>query len=109
MGDDDYDANDDDFADQEIGDVEDDEEMDSSMPQLCLSSEEKKMMFWDWKNILIVKLMGKNISVKVLLSRLGRLWQIQGAWRLIDLGESFFVVRFQSQSYYDFDLTGGLV
>ncbi|XP_019189014.1 PREDICTED: uncharacterized protein LOC109183389 [Ipomoea nil] len=50
-----------------------------------------------WKNALIVKYLGKYISLSLFQQRMLRLWNPQGHVEFIDLGLGWFIVRFQQQ------------
>ncbi|RYR21625.1 hypothetical protein Ahy_B03g066932 [Arachis hypogaea] len=60
-----------------------------------------------WWECLIVKLLGRRISLAVLTRKLEALWSKMGSIDVIDIGNNFFIVRFLSQEDLDFALTGG--
>ncbi|XP_025684571.1 uncharacterized protein [Arachis hypogaea] len=60
-----------------------------------------------WWNTLIVKLMGRKISLPVLTRRLESMWGKQGSIEVIDIGNEFFIVKFFSQEDLDYALTEG--
>ncbi|XP_057730364.1 uncharacterized protein LOC130945678 [Arachis stenosperma] len=60
-----------------------------------------------WWDTLIVKLLGRRISLPVLSRRLESMWSKQGSIEVIDLGNDYFIVKFFSQEDLDFALTGG--
>nr|GMC77879.1 LINE-type retrotransposon LIb DNA [Ipomoea batatas] len=64
-------------------DVKSDNEMDTSdsadgIPLIKLQNELGKEMCQQWKSALIVKFLGKRISLSILLQRLPRMWGLQG-------------------------------
>lgn len=47
----------------------------------------------EWKDAIIIKLMGRPWDVVILRSRLANLWNIRGNLELVDVGHNLFVVR----------------
>nr|GME09566.1 LINE-type retrotransposon LIb DNA [Ipomoea batatas] len=83
-------------------DVESDNEMDASdsadgIPLIKLQNELGKEMCQQWKFALIVKFLGKRISLSILLQRLPRMWGLQGKFELIDIGSGCFVAWFDNR------------
>ncbi|CAL8176642.1 unnamed protein product [Prunus armeniaca] len=60
-----------------------------------------------WKNALIVKLLGRSHTYNYLHDRLAQKWSLVGGWKLIDLVNDYFVVRFDLEEDLNFVLTGG--
>lgn len=60
-----------------------------------------------WRRALIIKLLGKNISFKILSERLPELWHLKNGCELTDLDDNFFVVRFYSKEEYMYALEKG--
>ncbi|XP_057734802.1 uncharacterized protein LOC130950311 [Arachis stenosperma] len=60
-----------------------------------------------WWKTLIVKLIGRRISLLVLTRRLEAMWEKQGSIEVIYIGNEFFIVKFFSQEDLDYALTGG--
>lgn len=46
-----------------------------------------------WKRGLILKLLGKSISLRTLKSRVEPLWHLEWGCDIVDLEEGFFVTR----------------
>lgn len=57
-----------------------------------------------WKRVAYLKLLGKNVSLKVMRARLDSLWHLQWGCELVDLEEGFFVSIFRSQEDYRYVL-----
>lgn len=53
-----------------------------------------------WKRGLILKLLGKSISLRALKNRVESLWNLQWGCDIVDLEEGFFVARFRSHEDY---------
>ncbi|KAI9074990.1 hypothetical protein K1719_043040 [Acacia pycnantha] len=83
------------------------EEMNRNFPTFSFSERMKKHLHKAWKNVVIVKLLGKSIGYKLLLSILQQLWAKRGVIRLINIGNIFFVVKLTNKEDYLNALTGG--
>ncbi|XP_020421299.1 uncharacterized protein LOC18774519 [Prunus persica] len=60
-----------------------------------------------WKNALIIKLLGRSHTYNYLHDRLHQKWSLKGEWKLIDLVNDYFVVKFELEEDLNFVLTGG--
>ncbi|RYR02498.1 hypothetical protein Ahy_B06g081287 [Arachis hypogaea] len=67
-----------------------------------------KELRYPWWDTLIVKLLGRRISLLALTRRLEAMWGKMGNIEVIDLGNDFFIVKFYSQEDLDFPLTEGI-
>lgn len=76
-------------------------------PVITIGKEVLDVMNGLWKQCMIVKVLGKNISIAALSRRLRELWKPQGAMHVMDLPRHFFMVRFESEEEYLMALTGG--
>ncbi|KAL4284955.1 hypothetical protein GQ457_16G014950 [Hibiscus cannabinus] len=59
------------------------------------------------RNVVIVRLLGRNISCETLLNRLHALWKPKGEIQLIDLENNYFLVRLEDMRDYEVVLTEG--
>ncbi|KAJ1410078.1 Ribonuclease H domain [Sesbania bispinosa] len=55
---------------------------------------EKKCLCIPWKRAVIVKLLGKKIGLRLLQTRLSKLWQTTSSMEVIDLENDYFLVQF---------------
>ncbi|KAJ4850446.1 hypothetical protein Tsubulata_027037 [Turnera subulata] len=78
-----------------------------NIPSLDLSPSFQKRLEQRWEKAVIVKLLGRNISYRVLLAKIKSLWQPKGLFKVIDLENNFFVVKFEKQSDYLHSSVGG--
>ncbi|KAJ4845063.1 hypothetical protein Tsubulata_015507 [Turnera subulata] len=78
-----------------------------NLPSLDLSIAFQKRLEKRWEQSVIVKLLGKNISYRVLTARLKSLWQPSAPFKLIDLENNFYVVKFQNKQDYLHSLVDG--
>ncbi|VVA36392.1 PREDICTED: reverse mRNAase [Prunus dulcis] len=60
-----------------------------------------------WKNALIIKLLGRSQPHNYLKARLQQKWSLKGDWKLVDLVNDYFVVKFDINEDLNFVLTGG--
>ncbi|CAL8091545.1 unnamed protein product [Prunus armeniaca] len=70
----------------------------------------EKAMSWlckPWKNALIVKLLSSSHTFNYLHNRLQQKWSLKGGWKLVDLVNDYFVVKFELEEDLEFVLTGG--
>ncbi|RYR75978.1 uncharacterized protein LOC127740631 [Arachis duranensis] len=61
---------------------------------------EKKILEKPWKQALIIKLLGRRISYRVLKRKLDTMWAKIGGMVLIDLGNEYFVARLYNEDDY---------
>ncbi|KAJ1406797.1 Zinc finger, CCHC-type [Sesbania bispinosa] len=67
-------------------------------PLVKLSKSERIGTCIPWKRALIIKLLGKKVSLKFLQGRLQNLWQPKDRMEVIDIDNEYFVVRFSNWS-----------
>ncbi|KAL7163296.1 hypothetical protein ACSBR2_039400 [Camellia fascicularis] len=87
-------------------DNEDMEEVDPSqtvglrphIPKIKLPSRLIKHIRKPWKDCLIVRLLGKMIGYKFLVSKLSKVWGLQWDFEATDLGLGFFLIKFEMRS-----------
>ncbi|BFG36374.1 hypothetical protein CerSpe_226480 [Prunus speciosa] len=60
-----------------------------------------------WKHALIIKLLGRSHAYNYIHDRLQQKWSLKGDWKLIDLVNDYFVVKFDLEEDLIFVLTGG--
>lgn len=76
-------------------------------PFVELNWERYKQRWLPWRRALILKVLGKNFSLKIIAPRIKQAWQLQEDCELIDLDKGFFVARFFSRADYLKALEGG--
>lgn len=64
-------------------------------------------LFQPWRRALILKLLGKTVSFRVLQQRTADMWGLQWGYELIDIEHGFFLARFFSREDYKKVLEGG--
>ncbi|KAJ1410052.1 hypothetical protein SESBI_22287 [Sesbania bispinosa] len=68
--------------------------LDPFCPIVKLSRLDKKCLCIPWNRAMIVKLLGKKIGLRLLQTRLSKLWQTTSSMEVIDLENDYFLVRF---------------
>ena len=67
---------------------------DPSCPIIPISKEKQKELCKPWRSALIVKLLGKRISMHFLHARLLKLWNLFGGFKFINVENDYYLVRF---------------
>ncbi|CAL9031736.1 unnamed protein product [Prunus brigantina] len=60
-----------------------------------------------WQNALIIKLLGRSHTYNYLHDRLQQKWSLNGGWKLVDLVNDYFVVKFEVEEDLNYVLTEG--
>ncbi|KAL9307967.1 putative transcription factor interactor and regulator CCHC(Zn) family [Arabidopsis thaliana] len=76
-------------------------------PVITTDPEVLEVMNGLWKQCMIVKVLGRNISITAMIKRLNEMWRPKGAMYVMDLPRQFFMVRFELEDEYLTALTGG--
>lgn len=76
-------------------------------PHITLSSEERERIRRPRKNMLIITLLGKKINYPILRRKVEQAWASTAPIQVVDVGNDYYFVRFESLDDYDFALTGG--
>lgn len=76
-------------------------------PVITIGDEVLQAMNGLWKRCMIVKVLGRNVSVSVLSRRLREMWKPTKAMYVMDLPRQFFMIRFEAEEEYMAALSGG--
>ncbi|KAF7835740.1 ribonuclease H [Senna tora] len=60
-----------------------------------------------WENTVIIKLLGKDVGYKFLLSKIKLLWKSKGEFEMIDVGRGYFQITFSLKEDMEAVLDGG--
>lgn len=97
--------------DEDYADLNDEEDVVTSRGDEgpCIQFSEKAMNYicQPWKNALIVKLLECPYTNKFLHTKLQQKWNLNGDWKLIDLINDFFMVKFELGEDLNHVLTRG--
>lgn len=77
-------------------------------PVVPISPEKYHSLFQPWRGALILKLLGKTVSLKIMEQRTRDLWKLEWGNQLIDLDHGYFLARFYKREDYFHVLEGGL-
>lgn len=69
-------------------------------PVVSISPQKYHNLFQPWRGALVLKLLGKSISYRVLEQRTWNLWNLELGYELIDLEQGLYLARFFSQEDY---------
>ncbi|KAI9074548.1 hypothetical protein K1719_043492 [Acacia pycnantha] len=83
------------------------EDENRNFPEFSFSEKMTKRLHKSWRWAVIVKLLGRDIGYKSLLSILQTLWAKRGVISVINVGNGFFVVKLSNKEDYLNALTGG--
>ncbi|KAJ1413047.1 hypothetical protein SESBI_19978 [Sesbania bispinosa] len=64
-------------------------------PVVRLTEVEREGIRMPWKRSIIVKLLGRRMSLKYFQARLYKLWQPRARMEIIDLDNEYFIIRFE--------------
>ncbi|XP_021803308.1 uncharacterized protein LOC110747440 [Prunus avium] len=76
-------------------------------PSIQFSERAMSRLCKPWQNALIIKLLGRSHTHNYLQARLQQKWSLKGGWKLVDLINDYFVVKFELEEDLNFVLTGG--
>lgn len=80
---------------------------DDGEPVITIGAEMLDVMNGRWKQCMVVKVLGRNISIAAMSRKLREMWQPKGAMYVMDLPRQFFMIRFEREEEYMAALTGG--
>ncbi|KAJ4847842.1 hypothetical protein Tsubulata_000162 [Turnera subulata] len=70
-------------------------EMRSDRPSLWFSDRFRSHIACPWVFSIITKVLGRRFSYRFICSKVASLWKPQGGFQVIDLGNDYFLVRFE--------------
>ncbi|KAL8167498.1 hypothetical protein V2J09_008997 [Rumex salicifolius] len=76
-------------------------------PEITIGKDVLDVMAGLWKQCMVVKVLGRKVSLATLDRRLRELWKPRGGMFVVDLPRQFFMVRFEDEQDYFTALTGG--
>ncbi|XP_020206144.1 uncharacterized protein LOC109791283 [Cajanus cajan] len=76
-------------------------------PKVYLDDAVFEKLCLPWQDALIVKLLGKTIGFMTMRERLKQVWKLHSGFDLMDVGNGFFVVKFEEESAREKVMTGG--
>ncbi|GAV91091.1 DUF4283 domain-containing protein [Cephalotus follicularis] len=76
-------------------------------PEVLITRQQKKELRGPWRKTLIVKLQGKTIGQDLLTGLMKKVWRTMGDFEVLELGNGFSLVKFESLEDCSNVLTGG--
>lgn len=76
-------------------------------PMVPISLEKYHSIFQSWRGALILKLLGKTMSLWVVEQRTRDLWKLEWGCQIIDMDNGYFLVLFYKREDYFHVLEGG--
>lgn len=64
------------------------------LPKVTINDSVFEGLCAPWKDALVVKLLGKRLGYNVLKDRLMRLWKLSSGFDMMDIGNDFYMVKF---------------
>ncbi|KAL4285114.1 hypothetical protein GQ457_16G010640 [Hibiscus cannabinus] len=80
---------------------------DGDFPSIRFSERVHERIDYGMRQAVIVRLLGRNIGYKTLFSRIKALWALKGSYQLVDLENSYFLVKLQLEEDYNRVLSDG--
>ncbi|KAL7253811.1 hypothetical protein ACSBR1_008201 [Camellia fascicularis] len=102
-----YLSSDEEMDNEEEAEVDSETQRKGLNPIIKLPASLLKKVREPWKNCLIVRLLGKNIGYNLFVNRMRRLWNLQAGFEALDIGNGFFIVKFEVMEDYTKVFTGG--
>lgn len=75
-------------------------------PVITIGKEVLDAMNGMWKRCMLIKVLGRNVSIAALYRKLKELWNPSGAMYVTDLPRQFFMIRFEGDEDHMMALTG---
>ncbi|CAN0917927.1 hypothetical protein LINGRAHAP2_LOCUS30580 [Linum grandiflorum] len=66
-------------------------------PRVDFDDDLEEELARSWRHVLVVKVYGRSVGYYYLSNKLATLWKLMGEWEMLDVGNGFFVVRFQEE------------
>lgn len=76
-------------------------------PVVPISPKKYHSLFQPWKGALLLKLLGKSVSLRVMEQRTKDLWLLEWGCQMIDMENNYFLARFYKREDYSHVLEGG--
>ncbi|KAK7243144.1 hypothetical protein RIF29_37931 [Crotalaria pallida] len=76
-------------------------------PKVFLDDSVFERMCLPWKDALVVKLLGKSLGFLMMRDRLRNAWKLQSGFDLMDVGNGFYVVKFDAEEDREKVMVGG--
>ncbi|KAI3982521.1 hypothetical protein MKX01_031260, partial [Papaver californicum] len=79
----------------------------NEIPSINLDIDTQKHIIDPWKHCLIGKVVGKTVGFKYLSFKINELWKLSGKIQIFDLGNDYFLFKFDCPDDYRFSFLEG--
>ncbi|XP_016195197.1 uncharacterized protein LOC107636187 [Arachis ipaensis] len=76
-------------------------------PRVCFSEEARNILSEPYKETIVIKVLGKNLSYTAMFHKLKGVWRITGGNEILDVGFGYFLVKFDRMNDREKVLLGG--
>ncbi|KAK5772345.1 hypothetical protein PVK06_048630 [Gossypium arboreum] len=77
----------------------------NGIPAIDFLKRIKRLLVKDMETTIVIKLLGRNIGYGILCNRTSSLWKPSQSFRVIDMKNNYYLVRFQNKVDYEMALT----
>ncbi|KAH9698593.1 DUF4283 domain-containing protein [Citrus sinensis] len=98
------------FGKTEDWDLEEDDVIfrdEEPMPFIAFSNRVHERLAHPWEHSVVVKILGRNLGYRVLLTRLKSIWSATKGFTVVDLAQDYYLVRFSNERDVEYALTEG--
>ncbi|KAH9725904.1 DUF4283 domain-containing protein [Citrus sinensis] len=98
------------FGKTEDWDLEEDDVIfrdEEPMPFIAFSNRVHERLAHPWEHSVVVKILGRNLGYRVLLTRLKSIWSATKGFTVVDLAQDYYLVRFSNERDVEYALTKG--
>ncbi|GAY69345.1 hypothetical protein CUMW_271230 [Citrus unshiu] len=98
------------FGKTEDWDLEEDDVIfwdEEPMPFIAFSNRVHERLAHPWEHSMVVKILGRNLGYRVLLTRLKSIWSATKGFTVVDLAQDYYLVRFSNERDVEYALTEG--
>jgi hypothetical protein len=77
------------------------------MPMLHVENSVIEDLCVPWRDALVIKLLGKNLGYNTMKTKLENVWKLSGGFELMDIGYSYYMVKFDGEDDKNKVINGG--
>jgi len=77
------------------------------LPKIHLDPKVFQDLCTPWKDVVVMKLLGKNLGYNTMKERLQKIWKLQGGFDIMDNDNGFLMVKFDQAADKEKVITGG--
>ncbi|XP_057416051.1 uncharacterized protein LOC130710717 [Lotus japonicus] len=77
------------------------------LPKIVTEASVVEEMSAPWKEALVVTLLGKSLGYRTMKLKLGNIWRLAGDFDMIDVGNGFYMIKFDRKEDREHVINGG--